>query len=100
MLYLIFAQEITFGQFFSLWIYSFFIFGPLQEIGTVINVYRETEVSLKNFDDILKIPVEPKPSHPVPISRIRTLEFDRVSFRHRSASGNALTDISFQCETR
>ena len=51
MLYLIFAQEITVGQFFSLWIYSFFIFGPLQELGNVINVYRETEVSLANFQD-------------------------------------------------
>lgn len=43
MLYLIFAREITVGQFFSLWIYSFFIFGPLQELGSVINVYREAE---------------------------------------------------------
>ena len=33
MLYLIFAQQITVGQFFSLWIYSFFIFGPLAGIG-------------------------------------------------------------------
>src|SRR5262249_4129351 len=48
MLYLIFAREITVGQFFSLWIYSFFIFGPLQELGNVINVYREAEVSLNN----------------------------------------------------
>jgi len=30
MLYLIFTQRITVGQFFSLFIYSFFIFGPLQ----------------------------------------------------------------------
>ena len=37
MLYLIYAQQITVGQFFSLFIYSFFIFGPLQELGTVIN---------------------------------------------------------------
>jgi len=36
MLYLIFAQQITVGQFFSLLIYSFFIFGPLQELGNVI----------------------------------------------------------------
>ncbi len=33
MLYLIFARQITVGQFFALWIYSFFIFGPLQELG-------------------------------------------------------------------
>src|ERR671915_215414 len=58
MLYLIFAQQITIGQFFSLFIYSFFIFGPLQELGNVINIYRETEVSLKNFQDILDMPKE------------------------------------------
>src|SRR3546814_444081 len=58
MLYLIFRQEITVGQFFSLWIYSFFIFGPLQELGNIINTYRETEVSLANFEDILTRPKE------------------------------------------
>ncbi len=49
MLYLIFTRAITVGQFFSLFIYSFFIFGPLQELGNIINIYREAEVSLKNF---------------------------------------------------
>ena len=33
MLYLIYTRAITVGQFFSLFIYSFFIFGPLQELG-------------------------------------------------------------------
>jgi len=41
MLYLIFTRAITIGQFFSLFIYSFFIFGPLQELGNIINIYRE-----------------------------------------------------------
>jgi ATP-binding cassette subfamily B protein len=95
MLYLIFAQEITFGQFFSLWIYSFFIFGPLQELGNVINIYREAEVSLKNFQDILETPKEPRPAQPVAIGAIETLSFDHVSFKHQSASQNALNDISF-----
>ena len=49
MLYLIFAQQITVGQFFSLFIYSFFIFGPLQELGNIINIYREAEVSLRTL---------------------------------------------------
>src|SRR6185437_15174308 len=48
MLYLIFTQRITVGEFFSLFIYSFFIFGPLQELGNIINIYRETEASLNN----------------------------------------------------
>ena len=95
MLYLIYAQAITVGQFFSLFIYSFFIFGPLQELGNIINIYREAEVSLKNFQDILDIPKEPRPANPVPLRDLQRLAFDRVSFKHQSASSPALTDISF-----
>jgi ATP-binding cassette subfamily B protein len=96
MLYLIFAQEITFGQFFSLWIYSFFIFGPLQELGTVINIYRETEVSLKNFEEILNTPREKTPALPATLGTVRQLAFEQVSFRHRSSNTHALHGISFE----
>src|SRR5215471_10167798 len=75
MVYLIFARAITVGQFFSLFIYSFFIFGPLQELGNVINTYRETEASLARFQKILDTPKEPKPPHPRPLSDLRTLAF-------------------------
>jgi ATP-binding cassette subfamily B protein len=95
MLYLIFTQKITVGQFFSLLFYSFFIFGPMQELGNIINVYRETEVSLANFRKILETPKDPKPVNPVPISDIKNLEFENVGFMHQSASTPALTDISF-----
>jgi ATP-binding cassette, subfamily B, bacterial len=95
MLYLIFAQEITVGQFFSLWIYSFFIFGPLQELGNVINVYREAEVSLNNFESILKIEKEPRPADPVILPDIHRVSFDQVSFQHQSGSTLALNRISF-----
>lgn len=95
MLYMIYIQEITVGQFFALWIYSFFIFGPLQELGNIINVYREAEVSLKNFQDILSMPKEPKPVAPVPIREIQRLAFEDVSFRHLSGKGNAISGMSF-----
>lgn len=96
MLYLIFAQQITVGQFFSLFIYSFFIFGPLQELGNIINIYRETEASLKNFQDILDTPVDAKPVSPVPLGPLTTLAFDHVTFQHQSASAPALTGITFE----
>src|SRR5687768_15626143 len=95
MLYLIFAQQITVGQFFSLLIYSFFIFGPLQELGNVINIYRETEASMENFAKVMAMPLDPKPADPVTIDQLVELEFDRVSFTHQSASMPALSDISF-----
>jgi ATP-binding cassette subfamily B protein len=95
MLYLIYVQAITVGQFFSLFIYSFFIFGPLQELGNIINIYREAEVSLKNFQDILDMKKEPRPLNPVPLPALNNLAFDHVSFQHQTASSPALTDISF-----
>ena len=98
MLYLIFASEITVGQFFALWIYSFFIFGPLQELGSVINTYREAEVSLNNFEEILKTPKEPKPTDSVILEEIHRLEFLEVSFQHRSATTRALKEVSFGAE--
>jgi ATP-binding cassette, subfamily B, bacterial len=95
MLYLIFRRDISVGQFFSLWIYSFFIFGPLQELGNIINIYRETEASMEVFQRILQIPKEPRPVRPRPLEDLRTLDFDRVTFQHQSASSPAVCDISF-----
>jgi len=95
MLYLIFAGRISVGEFFSLFIYSFFIFGPLQELGNIINIYRETEVSLDNFRGILSTPKEKKPLNPAVLGRITSLKFNSVSFKHQSANRYALENISF-----
>lgn len=94
MLYLIFTRQITIGQFFSLFIYSFYIFGPLQELGNIINIYREAEVSLDNFNKILSVNPEPKPSHPRRMGRLEELRLSSVHFRHRTAVQDAITDIS------
>jgi ATP-binding cassette, subfamily B, bacterial len=95
MLYLIYQREITVGQFFSLFIYSFFIFGPLQELGNVINIYRETEASMAKFAAILQMPVEPRPASPVVVTNLSTLAFDDVTFTHQTAAAPALSGVSF-----
>jgi ATP-binding cassette, subfamily B, bacterial len=95
MMYLIFTQRINVGQFMTLWFYSFFIFGPLQELGNVINVYRESEVSLKNFGDILAMEKEPRPEHPARLGALDRIEFDDVTFRHQTGTSNALDGITF-----
>ncbi len=95
LMYLIFADNMTLGELFSLQIYSFFIFGPLQELGNIINIYREAEVSLDNFKAILDTPVEKKPDNPTQINGIETLAFNAVSFQHQSATTKALENISF-----
>jgi ATP-binding cassette subfamily B protein len=98
LLYLVVQGRVTVGEFFSLFIYSFFVFGPLQELGAIINIYRETEASLANFQQILDTPREVKPTTPKAIGGLRTLEFEDVRFRHLSASAAALDGISFRTE--
>ncbi|RAK02739.1 ATP-binding cassette subfamily B protein [Larkinella arboricola] len=95
MLFLVVQQRITVGEFFSLFIYSFAIFGPLQELGNIINIYRETEASLANFQQILDTPRDVKPAHPQPVRKIQTLGFEDVRFKHLSADKPALDGISF-----
>ncbi len=95
MMYLIFTHQITVGQFTTMFIYSFFIFGPLQEMGNIINVYRETEVSLANFQEILDTKPEPRPLKPVALGPITRFQFDDVTFRHQTANSNAVNNIAF-----
>ena len=98
MLYLVFERQVTFGQFFALYIYSFFIFSPLQEIGNIINTFREAEASLNIFENILKSPIERKPEHPLELGSVGTISFDDVSFKHLTASTYALSHITFDVE--
>ena len=99
MLYLIFTRQITVGQFFSLFIYSFFIFGPLQEMGNIINIYRETEASLNKLEEMLQIAPEPRPADPVPLNELEVVEFKDVSFQHQTAHWPALSGVNF-CVSR
>ena len=95
LLMLIFDRAITPGQYFSFLFYSFFLFGPLQELGNVILAWREAEVSLGNFKRILNTPVDQKPIHPFVLEKVNKLTFDEVSFRHLSGKNNALNGVSF-----
>ena len=94
--YLIFKDEISPGKMMTLMFYSFFIFGPLQELGNVIAVYREAQASLNNFSEIMEMPLEYKPQSPLQLNAIETFEFSSVSFKHISAHGNAVNNISFK----
>jgi ATP-binding cassette subfamily B protein len=91
----VYKDTATLGQIFTLQLYSFFLFGPLQELGNIILAYREAEVSLANFERILQTPVEPVPQNPPKLSGVRELQFDHISFKHLTALNKALDDISF-----
>ncbi len=99
LMYLVFKDILTAGQLVTLMFYSFFIFGPLQEIGNIIITYREAEASLNNFHNIMIKSPELKPADPVNFGAIEELEFVNVRFKHQTASQPALSNISFDVKS-
>lgn len=95
LLWLVFRNVLTLGEVISLQFYSFFIFGPLQEIGNIILSYREAQASLENFDKLMNKQVEPKPATPNHVGDINQLQFSNVSFKHATAQYKALDNITF-----
>lgn len=96
LLFFLFRDTLTLGQLFSMQFYSFFIFGPLQELGNVILAYREAQASLNNLEVLLQRPVERKPEQPQRIRAVQHLRFANVSFQHQTATKPALEDITFE----
>jgi len=98
LMWLIFKEEMNAGELVTMQIFSFFVFGPLQEIGNIILSYREAEASLNNFKNLMQKAPEPHPAKPVPIGDIQQLSFDQVVFKHNSATYNAIDNISFEAK--
>ena len=98
LMWLIFKEILTVGQLISLQFYSFFIFGPLQEIGSIILSYRETEASLNNFEALMKKPIDTPPANPIAVGEIEHLAFKHVGFQHQTANFKAIDQISFEAK--
>lgn len=94
--YLIFTERITFGQYLSLNIYSFWLFFPMAQITSFISTYRQAEASLANYTKLMETKPEPKAASPKALGKVIKLEFKNVSFGYRSATTKALSSISYE----
>jgi ATP-binding cassette subfamily B protein len=99
LLYLIYEGTMRAGQLVTMQIFSFFVFGPLQEIGNIILSYREAQASLENFQNLMNKKPEAKPANPKHLGSIDQLEFKNVGFKHQTAQQNAINDIDFTVKT-
>ncbi len=97
-MYLIFNGTITFGEFFGLWIYQFFIFEPLNMLGMISNQYQETKASIEKLEVILNTKSEEKPKDPVVINNLESIEFEDVSFSYEGVPKESAKNLSFKIE--
>ncbi len=96
LMWLIFRNQMDAGQLVTMQIFSFFVFGPLQEIGNIILSYREAEASLNNFNNLMKKSPEPQPKFPTHLGDIKELVFEDVSFKHQTAQHKAIDGFNFR----
>lgn len=96
MFYLIFRGNISLGQFFSLMFYSFFIFNPLSQLGTVASNYQEAKASLSELDKVLSRKPDPQPLNPIGIEKIENIKFENVGLRYNGSTTPAISDINLE----
>ena len=94
MLWLIFNEAISLGEFFSLLFYSFAIFVPLSQLGTVAASYQEARASLAQLDELFSLPPADKPKDPKELGPIKKISYDNVSLAYDSKLGEVISDIS------
>ena len=93
--YFLFGEKIIVGDLLTMVFFTFFIFGPLQELGSFIIALNETKVSMENFKDLLNAPKEFRPKNAKEIGAVHSLRFNNVSFKHKTAKHSAVENINF-----
>jgi len=84
------------GEFFSLFFYSFYVFGWLSQFGTVVKTYQEAQAGHDVLRQIMQIPVESIPAKPFAETRISSIRFDHVTFGYTNTP--VLHDISWSLQ--
>ncbi|MEC4004725.1 ABC transporter ATP-binding protein [Flavobacterium sp. SUN052] len=93
--YFLFGGKIIVGDLLTMVFFTFFIFGPLQELGAFIIALNETKVSMENFKELLSAATEYRPKNAKDIGGIESLHFNNVSFKHKTATHFAVENINF-----
>src|SRR5688500_4472708 len=95
-LWLLYHRQLTLGEFYALFFYSFPIFSPLAELGAIIAQYQEARASMEKLEEVLAIPPAPKPENPIAVGELMRIAFEDVSFTYPSATTPSLESIDLE----
>jgi ATP-binding cassette, subfamily B, bacterial len=95
MFWLIFKGQISIGEFFTLLVYSFFVFTPLAQLGELASTYQEAKASSEELNEILKLKPEKKPKNPLKIgNKIESIKFKQVNFSYLNSRSASIKNIN------
>ncbi len=95
--WLVFKNVVSVGQFFTLYIYSFFIFNPLSDVGTVASSYQEAKAGIEIVEKILeKNPISKRKTGGIKIGPIHSIEFNNVRFKYKDNNKVILNNLNFE----
>jgi ATP-binding cassette subfamily B protein len=94
--WLVFKGVVSVGQFFTLYIYSFFVFNPLSEIGGVASSYQEAKAGLEIVQQTIAKTVATKETGGVHIDAVDSLEFKKVNFAYKDSQKNVLSNVDLK----
>jgi ATP-binding cassette, subfamily B, bacterial len=95
MLYLVWKEIVTFGEFFTLYIYQFFLIEPLGQLGNIANAYQETSASMEKLQIVLDMKSEEKPKDGEKIDKLKSIEYKNVSFNYSDSTDSSIKEVSF-----
>jgi ATP-binding cassette subfamily B protein len=98
LLYLIYNNQVSAGEFFTFLLYSMFLFNPFQDLGKVLQAGREAGVSLERLKTIISKPFEHVPDNPKPVEKITRIRFEDVVFEYENHKGG-VKNISFEVKS-
>lgn len=96
MVYLVFLHQISAGQFLSLFLYIYMLFVPLQELGANTHLFRQTQASMKNMEELTRLKEPRDFSAPSHLAALETIAFQNVEFTHPGCDHKTLDKVTFQ----
>lgn len=96
---LIYKGEISLGEFLALWVYGFFVFGPLGQFANLVQSYQETAASMNELEKIISKKIDTtKKQNLKKLEHINSISFDSVSFGYTDEK-NSIEDISLEIQS-
>ena len=96
MIYLIYTRAISVGQFFSIFVYSFILFGWLAQAGEVVKSYQEAQWAHDLLEEIMNYESESSSAHYPIIDHVDHISAQHISFWYTDTL--VLQDVSFEFE--